>query len=1295
VVSSWTVDANTPLLTGIDFGGVKIASVGSSTRTNEGSAVNVQGFVLDPTLLAATNGFEYHWEVRQNGQLLDSTSPVITHTAVETNFEFVPADNGRYTVSLLVNNLSDNNHLYVDSMVITADNVAPQNVQIAGVPAAPLSGDSLTLSASFSDPGSLDTFTYQWNVYRNNLPYPIANSTHAELTFIPNDIGQYKVTLRVTDKDGASTTATPQSFPVGNGAPQVSIGDIPSQPREGTAIQLKGIVLDPGFDDPIRRAQFQYQWSVLRNGVTYSVANTTDINLSFVPVDDGIYAVTFTSIDEYGLASTQPAEITLNVANVAPSVTIHGQQATMNEGSTLSLSRSITDPGNLDQFPLTVWNIFKDGLLIGSYEQTDYSFNPGDNGTYTIQVISQDNGGAISQPASITIQVNNVVPSQIQIAGLPSSASEGQSIPLSISKQDPGYADTFVYQWKVLRNGESYLSFEQPTAAWTFTPSDDGNYEFEVKVRDDDMSAEEALTATASLTVTNRAPTASPQLAPASPITEGSTAEFRLSSPVDSVSDTEAGFTFAFDLDNDGSFEISNQPSGVTSVSFPTSGQRVLRGRITDKDGASTIYTFNVEVQNVSPTISSFFGPLTVNQGSPVEFSGTFVDPGQETWFGRAEIRKQGQNTSIEVPLVIHNNQSFTLLHTFGAYGTYDVTATIFDRDGGASVPISQSIVVQNIAPALVLGPTLHVKQGRTFSRTISFTDPGLDPWQATVDYDTSDSSSAVSLAINDASKTMLLSHTYNLAGTFNIGVTVDDGLNFDSKILQVVVDPNVAPVVIKQIPNLTVRQGFTYASDYADLALIFDDPDGYVTELSYSVQGNSNPSLVHASLCGPELSLAFDPRYSGTATITLRAVDIVGEYAEVSFDVVVLARDTTAPTSFVNPLPPKATSLDIPISVTGSDPAGPANSEVSGVREYDLYVAAGSGPYTKFATIPASNPTTIYRAESNRTLYFKSVARDNVGNLEPVSSVADTVIVVGDFDAPVTQTTSATANSSGLYNVFMQGGDTGGSGLAYFDLYVSMDGGVSELVSTIPAGTPNAQGTYAAQAQYQARTDNAPHTYRFFSIGRDAASNIEQAPLAPADLIVSGQFGVPPLQAVGIDVQQNALQRSYIRYLDVLFSKEDGLDSLLQLNPIKIERFALDAAAAPINTGTEVTGYSISKMGNKARIDWGINGITGNRNTNALDGFYRVLIDGNSNGNYNDAVDSIFEFARIFGDATGDETIDAADIALINSQIGRSGSNLNGDIDGSLAVNAVDRLRAQSNLNKRLADHLRPMLDD
>ena len=1101
--------------------------------------------------------------------------------------------------------------------------------------------------------------------------------------------------LRVTDKDGASSTAAPTSFQVSNGAPQVSIGNIPTLPREGTAIQLNGIVLDPGFDDPVRRSQFQYQWSVLRNGATYPVANTTGINLSFVPVDEGVYAVTFTAIDEYGQASTQPAEITLNVANVAPSVTIHGQQPEMDEGSTLSLSRTITDPGSLDQFPLTVWTVFKDGLLINSAEQASYQFNPGDNGTYTIQVTSQDNSGATSQPDSVTIQVNNVIPSQIQIAGLPSSAIEGQSIPLSISKIDPGFEDTFAYRWKVLRNGESYLSFELTNASWTFTPSDNGQYEFEVKTRDDDMSVEEALTVTASLTVTNRAPTVAPQLSPASPVAEGSTAAFSLTNPEDASDDAAAGFSYAFDLDNDGNFEISNQSSATTVVSFPISGQRVLRGRITDKDGASTVYTMNVDVINVAPTISSFSGPATINQGSSGEFSGSFVDPGVDTWFGLAEIRKQGQSNSIQVPLVINNDHSFSLSHTFGLYGTYDVTATIFDRDGGASAPVTHSIVVNNLAPSLDLGQTVHVKQGRTLNRTVSFTDPGLDPWQATVDYDTSDSAPAADLPVNADSKTMMLSHIYNVAGTFNIGVNVNDGVSNDSKSLQVVVDPNEAPVAIKQTPNLVVKQGFSYASDYANLALIFDDPDGFVTELVYSVEGNTNPSLVHASLCGTSLSLAFDPQFAGSGTITLRATDIVGEYAEVSFTVTVLAKDTTAPTSAVNPLPPKATSLDIPVSVTGSDPAGPLNSEVSGVREYDMFVAIGSGPYTKFATVPATNPSTIYRSESNRTLYFKSVARDNVGNVEPVSPVADTVIVVGDFDAPLTQATSAVANSSGLYTVIMQGGDSGGSGLAYFDLYVSTDGGVSEFVSSTPAGVANSQGTFSGQTLYQARTDSVLHSYRFFTIGRDSASNIESAPLAPADLLVSAQFGVPTLQAVGIDVQQNAAQRSFIRYLDVLFSKEDGLENLLQLNPFKVERFALDAVNPTINSGTEVTGYSVSKVGNMARLDWGINGLTGNRNTNALDGFYRILIDGNSNGNYNDAVDSYFEFTRIFGDANGDEVVDASDIALINSQTGRSGSNLNGDIDGSLAVNAVDRLRAQSNLNKRLADHLRPMLDD
>jgi hypothetical protein len=67
-----------------------------------------------------------------------------------------------------------------------------------------------------------------------------------------------------------------------------------------------------------------------------------------------------------------------------------------------------------------------------------------------------------------------------------------------------------------------------------------------------------------------------------------------LTSPSDpSAADRAAGFTYAFDC-GDGTFVAAAGPA----ASCPTSdtGTRTVRGRITDKDGGSTIYTATVQV---------------------------------------------------------------------------------------------------------------------------------------------------------------------------------------------------------------------------------------------------------------------------------------------------------------------------------------------------------------------------------------------------------------------------------------------------------------------------------------------------------------------------------------------------------------------------------------------------------------------------------------------------------------------------------------------------------------------------
>ncbi len=102
-----------------------------------------------------------------------------------------------------------------------------------------------------------------------------------------------------------------------------------------------------------------------------------------------------------------------------------------------------------------------------------------------------------------------------------------------------------------------------------------------------------------------------------------------------------------------------------------------------------------------------------------------------------------------------------------------------------------------------------------------------------------------------------------------------------------------------------------------------------------------------------------FDFEAKAIYNIRVRTTDQSGLFFEqaLTINVVDVQEDITLPQSAVQPLPQRATSLSIPISVLGSDPLGPGGAAASGVKEYDLYVAIDTGAFNKFATIPASNP--------------------------------------------------------------------------------------------------------------------------------------------------------------------------------------------------------------------------------------------------------------------------------------------------------------------------------------------------
>jgi hypothetical protein len=454
-------------------------------------------------------------------------------------------------------------------------------------------------------------------------------------------------------------------------------------------------------------------------------------------------------------------------------------------------------------------------------------------------------------------------------------------------------------------------------------------------------------------------------------------------------------------------------------------------------------------------------------------------------------------------------------------------------------------------------------------------------------------------------------------------------------------------------------------------------------------VAGTGSTDNASFTIDGSTLKTAavFDYETKSSYSVRVRVTDQGGLTYDKIFTISVtdVQEDVTPPSSRVTALPATSTSASFTVAVTGTD----SGVGASGIADYDLYYSTGSS-FIKFATVTAASPSTTFTGAANTTYWFRSIARDAAGNVE-VKTSSDTYTRIGDVVPPTSQVTAAPFVSSGLFNLQMTGSKLSGAIMTQFDVYVVVDSNAPVLVGTASAVATSTAGQFTGSLTYQGLADGTSHTYRFYSRGKDGSGNVEAAP-GSGDVSVTVTFSAPAsLTATGIDVQNSANQRSYVRYLDLLFSGDPS--ALLSGNRIAIERFGIDAATVTAGTGTAVTGFGMTQSSNKLKLDFGATGIGGLRD--AGNGFYRVRLDMNQDGDFTDAVDQAFEFYRLFGDANGDKVVDVLDTNLVTAQVGRSGTNLDGDLDGNGTVNATDRLYTTQQRGKNLLLALRSLLDD
>jgi PKD repeat protein len=476
----------------------------------------------------------------------------------------------------------------------------------------------------------------------------------------------------------------------------------------------------------------------------------------------------------------------------------------------------------------------------------------------TVRATATDGGSTAFADRTLNVTVGTVNPTLTAVGNQTAAEGAVVSLPTVGTLTDPGFRnaaggtdETFTYSinWgdgTAASAGTAAVGMVGSAGVLTaaafggsHTYADDGVYTVTVTVTDDDGGSD---TETFQVTVANANPTLA--VVGNQGVAEGASLALPglatltdpgFDNPLNPLAGGELAETFTYTVNwGDGTATEAGVPASSTgSPGVPTAGSfggshtyaddgvYTVTVTVADDDGGSDTETFTVTVANAGPTLA-VVGGQAVAEGAVLGIAdiGTFTDPGfdnpanplaggelTETFtysvnWGDGTAADTGAATvDAAGSRAVLTAGSFDGQHIYADDGTYTVTVTVTDDDGGSDTRTFQ-VTVGTVNPTVSFsGSNLNLNaagqpvpfsgvRGQPLYFDGTFTDPGFDnpalgsreSFTYSINWGDGTPADAGATAVTSGDRGVETtgsflgrSHTYTAAGTYTVRVTVTD----------------------------------------------------------------------------------------------------------------------------------------------------------------------------------------------------------------------------------------------------------------------------------------------------------------------------------------------------------------------------------------------------------------------------------------------------------------------------------------------------------------------------------------